>query len=258
MPDTLIPTTAADTPTLYPSEEPDASPWLTWVPAPDYWNTAPTTFLPPPKAAPPVPIPDGVFLIPTELLPPPMMEPAAPRAPSAIAPPPLVGTVNDPPAWARAMAPALAPAPASEPPAAENSRHPLPVDLFPLDRCARLDATLAICPDAAPVLDAHKLDPMTWLALQEHWQAAVRASLRDGDPALLRAYDAAYVAELERVRGAITPEQHATLTRAAARGTRAEALATLRLPKAAVLHVERVMLRRAMGASWERGPIGAN
>ncbi|MRG98461.1 hypothetical protein [Polyangium spumosum] len=252
MPDTWTPPNAADTPTLYPSEpEPDASPWLTWAPAPDYWNTAPTMFLPPPKPAPPVPIPEGVFLIPTDLLPPPIMELAAPRAPSAIRPPPLLG-VDDPPPSARAASVAPASAPAPKPAAAENSaaaRDPLPVDLFPLDRCARLDAALALSPDAAPVLDAHKLDPMTWVALREHWQAAVRASLRDGDPTLLRAYDAAYVVELERVRGAITPEQHATLTRAAARGTRAEALAALGLPKAAVLHVERVMLCRAVGPS---------
>jgi hypothetical protein len=256
MPHTLIPTSAADAPTLYPPEpEPDASPWLTWVPAPDYWNTAPTVFLPPPKPALPVPIPEGVCLIPTELLPPPMMEQAKPRAPSVIPPPPLVGAVDDPPAStpAATVAPASALAPTSEPATiAETSKPapgPLPLDLFPLDRCARLDAALALAADTSTVLGTHELDPATWLALREHWQAAVRASLRDGDSTLLRAYDTAYVAELERVRGAITPEQHAMLTRAVVRGTRAEALATLGVPKAAVLHVERVMLRRAMGTS---------
>ncbi|TKC98282.1 hypothetical protein [Polyangium fumosum] len=235
MPDTLSPTSAADTPTLYP-----ASPWLTWVPAPDYWNVAPTMFLPPPKPAPPVPIPEGVILIPTDLLPPPVLE-HAPRAPAVIPPPQLLGPVADvaasePPASVPAPAPAVAPAVVPT---------PLPLDAFPLERCARLDAALALDPAAGPsILEQHHLDHGTWRALRQHWQGALRAALRVGDPAPLRAYDDAYVGELERVRGAITPEQHASLTRASERGARAEGLATLGLPVAAVLHMERVLLRR--------------
>lgn len=241
MPDTLIPTTAADTPTVYPSEpEPDdASPWLTWIPAPDYWNASPTMFLPPPKPAPPVPIPEGVMLIPTELLPPPVLD-HGPRAPSAIPPPQLVGSVADvapePPVSVPAPAPALAPAIVPT---------PLPLDAFPLERCARLDAALALDPAAEPnILEQHHLDLATWRALRQHWQGALRAAIRGGDLAPLRAYDDAFVGELERVRGTVTPEQHASLTRANERGARVEGLAALGLPAAAILPLERVLLRR--------------
>ncbi len=243
MPSTILLPTSADTPTVYPSDPDDAepSPWLTWVPAPDYWNAAPTMFLPPPKPAPPVPIPEGVVLIPTELLPPPVLE-HAPRAPSAIPPPQLVGLVADVAASEPPSASVPAPAPAV---ASAVVPRPLPLDAFPLERCARLDAALALDPAAEPsVLEQHHLDPGTWRALRQHWQGALRAALRVGDPAPLRAYDDAYVGELERVRGAITPEQHASLTRASERGARAEGLATLGLPVAAVLCVERVLLRR--------------
>ncbi|TKD06646.1 hypothetical protein [Polyangium fumosum] len=239
MPDTWIPPTAADTPTLYPPEpEPDASSWLTWIPAPESWNAAPTMLLPPPKLGPPIPIPEGVFLIPTELLPPPMMEPAAPREPSAIPPPPRVGPIA-------ASAPAPAPACASAS-ASASVPTPLPLDLFPVERVARLDAALALAPENAPrILDTHQLDPATWIALRQHCQTALRAALRDGDPAPLRAYDVAFVAELERVRGPIAASQHAELVQAAARGRRSEAFARLGLPHLAALAIERVMVQRA-------------
>ncbi len=126
---------------------------------------------------------------------------------------------------------------------------PLPLDVFPLERYARLNAALALDPAAEPsILEQHHLDPATWRALRHHWQGALRAALRAGDPAPLRDYDDAFVGELERVRGAISPEQHASLTRASERGARAEGLATLGLPVAAILPVERVMLRRSARA----------
>ncbi|WP_170229079.1 hypothetical protein [Polyangium fumosum] len=245
MPDTLIPTSAADTPTLYPPEpEPDASPWLTWIPGPESWNAAPTMLLPPPKLVPPVPIPEGVFLIPTELLPPPMLEPAAPREPSSIPPPPLVGPIAAP-APAAAAVPAAASASAAAA-ASASAPAPLPLDLFPLERVARLDAALALVPtDAASILDAHQLDGATFRALRQHWQTTLRAALRDGDPTLLHAYDAALVAELERLRGVITPDQQEKLVHATARGRRSEAFASLHLPPVARLAIERVMLSRA-------------
>lgn len=115
----------------------------------------------------------------------------------------------------------------------------------PSERVARPDATLALDPAAEPsIIEQHHLDLATWRALRQHWQGTLRAALRDGDPMPLRAYDDAYVVELERVRGAITPEQHASLTRASERGASAEGLATLGLPVAAVLALERALLRR--------------
>ncbi|MDC3986107.1 hypothetical protein [Polyangium jinanense] len=198
-------------------------------------------FLPPPKPAPPVPIPEGVILIPTELLPPPVLE-HAPRAPSAIPPPQLVSPVADVPASEPLPASIPGPAPAVS---AAMVPTPLPLDVLPLERCARLDAALALDPAAEPsILEQHHLDPGTWRALRQHWQGALRAALRVGDPSLLRAYDDAFVTELESIRGAITPEQHAGVTHASERGTRAEALAMLGLPAVAVLPLERVLLRR--------------
>ncbi len=241
MPDTFIPPTAADTPTLYPPEpEPNHSPWLTWIPAAEYWNAAPTMLLPPPRPTAPVPIPDGIFLIPTDMLPPPMMESASRESPT-ISPPALVGLI----APARVSAAAAAPAPASAA-APVSAPAPLPLDAYTLEQCARLDAALALRPSDAPTLLAsHQLDAATWTALRAHWQSALRASLRDGDPAFLRAYDAAFVAELERMRGPITPEQHAKLVNAKASARQVATFASLGLPSVATLAIERVMLQRA-------------
>ena len=78
MPAPLLPT-AADHPTLVPPDPDEKA--FSWIPAPSYWNAAPTMLLPPAKPEPPVPIPEGVYLIPTDMLPPQMLE-LAPREPS--------------------------------------------------------------------------------------------------------------------------------------------------------------------------------
>ncbi len=84
---------------------------------------------------------------------PPILDRAA-RAPSAIPPPQLLGPVAAPsPASESSPASVPTPAPAVAPAIAPT---PLPLDAFPLERCARLDATLALDPGAEPsILEQH-------------------------------------------------------------------------------------------------------
>ncbi len=131
----------------------------------------------------------------------------------------------------------------------------LPLDAFPLARCAAIAAALAHRPpDRAQILERHELSPALWAALDEHWTAALRAEVDRGKTALLAAYDAAYMAELERLRGPILVEEYASLLVAAERGQSDRALADLDLPRGALLRVKRVWLVKcaedlALGAS---------
>jgi hypothetical protein len=59
---------------------------------------------------------------------------------------------------------------------------------------------------------------------------------------LLKAYDAAYVAQLEKERGPITIDEYARLVIASERGQVAPTLTELKLPRGAVLRIERVWL----------------
>ena len=61
---------------------------------------------------------------------------------------------------------------------------------------------------------------------------------------LLDRFDAAYVAELEKERGAIEARDYAKLKIAAERGTVDEVLSELRLPRGAVMRIERVWMVR--------------
>jgi hypothetical protein len=214
-----------------PIERPEAS----WIP-PAMPFTPVSPYLAPPVARevvsglPPTP--------PGEALPPEML------GPLAIAARPLAADISG-------EAPEIAPiepvAPA--PPAA------LPLDAFPLARCAAIAAALAHRPpDRARILERHELSPALYASLDEHWTARLRAEVDRGKTALLSAYDAAYVAELERLRGPIRVEEYASLLVAAERGQSDRALAELDLPRGALLRLKRVWLVKcaedlALGAS---------
>lgn len=237
MPHTLIPTTAADRPTLVPPDPDEKA--SSWIPAPSYWNAAPTMLLPPAKPEPPVPIPEGVYLIPTDMLPPQMLE-LAPREPSSIPPPPMIGPIELAPVSEAAPAP---PSVSPQPPASVPS---LPLAEYPLQRCAAIAACIAMRPtECAAILEREKLDATTWQALEVHGSTTVKSALRDGDPAPLRAYDAAYVSALERLRGPITQADGARIVAARGRGRNAEVLTALGIPQSAALHIQRVLLQRA-------------
>jgi len=83
-------------------------------------------------------------------------------------------------------------------------------------------------------------------ALRRHWDEAIREESHRGRADLLRAHDAAFVGQLERERGPITPEQYARLTIAAERDQRDQALAALELPREALVPIERVYLARTV------------
>jgi hypothetical protein len=263
MPHTLLPPTAADSPTIYPIAAPPRYPfepvWQTWIPAAPWEATIPTRLLPPEKPAPPVRIPSNVPLVPTDLLPPDMLDIIGPASYAAPVPPPDLFHLLGEPAAATASAPATAPAtaPASATASASATATasasvpapalppPLPLDEFPLSRRATILAALALRPnEAAEIFAAHRIDATTFAAIDHHFREAIFAALDRGDPSLLRAHDAAFVAEIERERGPITADRYAALQRASARGKRRDVLDALGLPAGAVLPIERVMLRR--------------
>jgi hypothetical protein len=144
---------------------------------------------------------------------------------------------------------------------AEEARAPLPteapglpLDAYPLERCAAIAASIARRkPETSAILDAHDLAPARWEALGQHWQDAIRAESARGKTSLLSAYDDAYVTQLEVERGPLQVEDYARLVVASERGVEDAELATLGLPRSALLRISRVWLRRTTGdAELER------
>jgi hypothetical protein len=131
----------------------------------------------------------------------------------------------------------------------------LPLDAFPIDRCAATAASMARrTADRAKILEENELTQKTWDALVKHWTEAIREETKRGKTALLEAYDRAYVARLEEERGPIRPEDYARIVVAGERGNADEALAKLTLPRGAMLRIQRVWVGRiaadpAVGAS---------
>ena len=182
-------------------------------------------------------------------------EPPAPveQAAALAAPPPMIGplatsemyAVSSPePASELEPEPASDPEPASEPPP-PPPLGPLPLEAYPLERCAAIAASIARTrSETARILDEHELTPERWSALDAHWTQHVRALAGRGRSTPLKAYDEAYVGQLEKERGPIRPEQLAGLLVAIERGAAEEELARLSLPKGALLRVQRVWLQR--------------
>ncbi|MFO0760397.1 MAG: DUF2169 domain-containing protein [Byssovorax sp.] len=182
---------------------------------------------------------------------------ALPPAPVvAPAPPPMLGPLATPEMLAAEAAPGAEPAPAAEDEAAssldeaptpmpEPPSIELPLARYPLERCARIAADIARRkPEAAAILEEHDLAPAMWTALDKHWSEAIAAEMAKGKSKLLKAYDAAYVGRLEEVRGLIEVRDYARLSVATERGTVAETLAALGLPKGAVLRIQRLWLAK--------------
>ena len=239
----VVPTSAADRDTLLPPEDYDEPCESDWIPAAPYWNAAPTMPLPPPPREYPVPIPVGLQLIPTDVLPPALLDVVIPELPSSIPPPPLLGapTLASPPPSEYPDEPAsIAPEPVAPPPTASA------FEPISLEQCATIEALMALHPKrSVEILAEHNTDESSWTLHFTHWQHAIRTALHQDDASLLAQHDDAFIAALERNRGAvITAEDHAAIVASARRGTRAETLRALRIPTSAVARVERVMLRR--------------
>jgi hypothetical protein len=116
---------------------------------------------------------------------------------------------------------------------------------MPIEQCAAIAASIARRkPDTALILEEHKITPSDWAIIERHWNDAIRKETDRGKTALLATYDAAYVAQLERERGPITVEEYARLVVASERGSAGDALVELKLPRGAMLKIERVWLAK--------------
>ncbi len=133
-------------------------------------------------------------------------------------------------------------APAATPPSAPIApvEERLPLEVYPIERCAAIAASRARRKaDAARILEESELTEALWQKLDKYWGDATQAEIRRGKTALLKAYDAAYVARLEEERGPISIEEYARISVASERGTTALVLAELTLPKGAAMRIER-------------------
>ncbi|MCC6558863.1 MAG: DUF2169 domain-containing protein [Polyangiaceae bacterium] len=220
----------------------------------------PVTPLPPPVTPlpPPVtPLPPPVTPLPPALIPhPPPIAPQAVWSEPApvLAPPPArtpepIPTPRPLPPDPPPSQPPPDPPPAGAPPPAEPETAPgpeaLPIEEYPIERCAAIAARLAHGKEErASILEAERLSPDRWTRLHRHWLDHVRAAEERGQMGPSALYDDAYVAALEAARGPMTPDEYARLLVATERGRRDEALAALDLPKSAFLRVQRVWLRR--------------
>ncbi|MEP7124949.1 MAG: DUF2169 domain-containing protein [Byssovorax sp.] len=122
---------------------------------------------------------------------------------------------------------------------------PPPIDEHPIERCAAITASIARRrPETAQILEENRLDAATWAALQQHWSEAITRETSRGKTALLHAFDAAYVAQIEAERGPIRTEEYARLVVASERGTLADTLAAMTLPRGAMMRIERTWLAK--------------
>lgn len=125
--------------------------------------------------------------------------------------------------------------------AAPDSSEELPT----VEECAALAASIDRSPDQRDAtLEERELQPEQWRAIEAHWNEAISTETAKGRSTLRGAYDVAYVEQLERERGPLEPAEYAKLVVAAEAGESADTLASLELPRGALLRIERVMTNR--------------
>ncbi|AKT40622.1 DUF2169 family type VI secretion system accessory protein [Chondromyces crocatus] len=126
---------------------------------------------------------------------------------------------------------------------------------FTLELCATLDASLALRPEDEPrLLKENQLTKPEWTRLREVWASEIKTELRRGRNGSLRRYDAAYVAQLERERGPITPEDVARMNVGTDRGDLDAVLRDIGLPTQSAIRIQRTWIGKmandaALGAS---------
>ncbi len=139
---------------------------------------------------------------------------------------------------------------------------PFSLEDWPIERCARLAAKVAFAPDEeSAALEEEGVSAEHWQAASEHWRSEIKAETARGKKRWLTAYDTAYVAELEALRGPITPSEYAGLVVAAEQEGLDDALDALRLPRDVMPRIRRVWLRKlvsdAAAAAEVRGAMRA-
>ncbi|WP_437733156.1 DUF2169 domain-containing protein [Sorangium sp. So ce1335] len=173
------------------------------------------------------------------------------EAPIDIPPPPMFGPLPVParPAPGEAAASVLpAAAAAGSTPAVAEDREasapePPPFELS-IEQVAAIAAEIAERrQDQAVVLDAHGLHEPGWSENQRRWTAAIEEQASRGSHALRAAYDAAYVAQVEQFRGAITPEEYARILLALDRRRTDETLDALKIQRPALMPIVRLWTR---------------
>ena len=184
--------------------------------------------------------------------PPPEDEPAArPAAAPLPEPPPMLGPLARP-AEEPSAAESSPPSPAAD--SASPAAEPLPtIDDYPLERYARIEASLGLCdvesaaPDRrsrAEVLEAHGLTPAGFEHLRSLHRGRIDEQARRGKSLLARAYDASYVATVEAERGPLTEAEYVEIVIALDAGAAEETLARLSLPKDAAMPIRRRWIAR--------------
>lgn len=164
----------------------------------------------------------------------PAWDPTATR--SAIFPAPPVLPFRDAPEPA-ALPPSVPPPPPPRRASAEE---------VPLERCAAIAASIARRRgDEARILDESDLDAATWQEVKSRHEGEIAAQTRRGKMDLLRAYDRAYVEQIERERGPVTTSEYARLLVAAERGAQDDVLRELDLPRGVVLRLDRLWAERS-------------
>ncbi len=156
------------------------------------------------------------------------------------------------PAASASAAPTPAPSPSSPtnaaPPAPPSSPEAAPKTdpaTFPIEKCAAINAEIAMKrAPMAEVLKKHQVEGDEWTVVDRHWLASITKETERGKTTLLGTYDTAYVGALERIRGPITTEEYAKVVVGVERGDVAAVLATLGLPRTALMRIERVWTKR--------------
>ncbi|WP_437962563.1 DUF2169 domain-containing protein (plasmid) [Sorangium sp. So ce119] len=191
-------------------------------------------------------------------------ETVAPSAPPPIAEPPRLGPLAalgapPPPEPQESEEPEEPAAPTHE---AEAPEEPAPpthgaapaptadlreptIEEVSVEACAALDASLALRPhEKDRILRESRFDEPAWARLRAAWAAEIKRELRRGRNELLRTYDAAYVAQLERERGPISADELARITVGAERGDLADALRDVGLPDESAIRIQRTWITR--------------
>lgn len=171
------------------------------------------------------------------------------RREEAVAPPAMSGPLAK--VEPRAPAEVMAEAPAREGQEGAKRAHgatELPLAEFSIERCAAIAASIARRKrEKRRILEENELETGAWERLDKHWNDAVRKGMERGKPELMRAYDAAYVGQLEKERGPITLEEYARLVVAADRGDLGKVMTKMTLQREAMIRIERVWLAKIVG-----------
>jgi hypothetical protein len=245
------------------------------VPAPAPVLAPPPLPIPPARASapsmpmlevrPPAP---PIAIAPPAFIPPPLpsSEAPAPAAPPPISPKPA-GDMPAAPAMIGPLAkPAIDSRPDGEAPEAKDAPPKTPelkIEEVTVETCGAIAASLARRKDeAAKILEERSISAADWKLVEKYWTEAIRKETDRGRMVLLRAYDAAYVAQLEKERGPITVEEYARLVVASERGRAAQVLEELSMPRGAFMRIERVWLERlaeddALAASVRKAILAA-